>query len=126
MHERDRLTRMAAEKTNMEVAASREDLRKARTLGISDRIDREREGDSRGDADRSRIQPTTSPQQPLLRDDEVPFRRSSLESVISGETLESLIALASELKKVRRRLITEGFVIDGTRIYKPNENDLEN
>jgi hypothetical protein len=117
---------MAAEKTNMDIAASSEDLRKARTLGISDRIDREREGDSRDDADRSRIQSTTSQQQPLLRGDNVPFRQSSLEFVIGGETLESQIALASELKKVRRRLITEGYVIDGTRIYKPNEHDLKN
>lgn len=31
--------------------------------------------------------------------------------------------LGSELKKIRRRLISEGYVIDGKRIYKPNEND---
>jgi len=38
---------MAAEQTNVDVAASSEELRKAGTLGISDRIDREREGDAR-------------------------------------------------------------------------------
>src|SRR5258708_26397053 len=111
---------MVSEQTSVDVAGSSEELRTGGTLGISDHIDRERDSDSRDDADRSRIQSTTSRQQPLLRGDILPFHCSSLHSAISDETLESLVALASELKRIRRRLITEGYVIDGRRIYKPN------
>ncbi len=51
---------------------------------------------------------------------------SSLHSTISNETFESLIALSNELKKVRCRLISEGYVIDGKHIYKPDEKGDDN
>src|SRR5713101_4407856 len=77
---------------------------------------RERAGDSRDDADRSRINSPKSRQRGLLDSYKAPFRCPSLTSTISNETLESLIVLGDELKKVRRRLISEGYVIDGKRI----------
>src|SRR5947209_8545090 len=125
MREPDRVTGMAAEQTNVDVAASSEELRKAETLGISDRIDREREGDSRDDADTSRIQSSGSRRRVLLRQNKAQSRRSPPGSAISNETLDSLIALGNELKKIRRRLFTEGYVIDAERIYKPNEYDIK-
>jgi hypothetical protein len=72
------------------------------------------------------MQSSRSRQLGLLRGDKIPLRRSSPGPAISNETLESLVALGNELKKVRRRLISEGYIIDGKRIYKPNEHDNEN
>src|SRR5258708_6599266 len=119
MRKPDRVMRMASEQTNLNVDASSEEFRKAGVPRISDRIHREHGSDSRDDADCSKIQSPRSRRRTLLHSEKVRFRRSSLGSAINDETLASLIALARELTRVRRRLITEGYVIDGKRIYKP-------
>jgi hypothetical protein len=88
---------------------------------IGDRVD-----DSRNDADRSKINSPKSAKRQFSRSNKVPLQYPSLSSPLSSETLEALIALATELKRVRRRLISEGYVIDGKHIYKPRENAIQN
>jgi hypothetical protein len=79
---------------------------------------RESEGDSHDNTDGSRIKSPTSGRRKLVA--------GPLASTISNEALESLIALGNELRKVRRRLISEGYVIDGERIYKPDGKGIQN
>ena len=81
---------------------------------------RDRVSDSRDNLDRSRIK------SPKSRNIKAVVSCSSLHSTISNETFESLIALSNELKKVRCRLISEGYVIDGKHIYKPDEKGDDN
>ena len=114
---------MASEQTNLGVGPYNKEFRDADIRRASNRVNGKHYGDSRDDADRSKMQSCAVRQQALLPRRKAPLRRSSLPTAISDETLESLMELGSELKKIRRRLISEGYVIDGKRIYKPNEND---
>lgn len=43
------------------------------------------------------------------------------EYVFSSEQIESFSALGSVLKRIRRRLITEGYTIESDRIYRKSD-----